>query len=326
MPKNELPKIDIAGILGISNLNDKGEFESKLDEVKKLPLSDTTIYGAAAETIFEKVVATLGVCKLIKKEDCGFYEGNADDLVIPDYRIVLGNGDNVLIEVKNCNSKNHTIAFSKEYICKLENYANLCKTKLMIAVYWNVFNAWTLNRIEDFTDNGDEINIPLTEAFKNTKMRMLGDLVIGLAPSLRFRIKADKISNKIININSSVIEARISGIEVIYDGKTIDDPDVKTTLIFFMFYGCWNSVENKVLDDGELYIDFLFKPENEYPNFGIIGSLSSITTRYYKYKLFGENKDKINLSIEGIKLHFDFVRKYREEKKIRLWIFDIVQK
>lgn len=85
--------------------------------------------------MFSYVAHTLGKCSLIKQEDSGTNYSHNTDLKIPDYKIILDTGEAFMVEVKNCNDDN--IMFKKEYIKNLEEYANLTKCPLKVAIYWN---------------------------------------------------------------------------------------------------------------------------------------------------------------------------------------------
>src|SRR6266542_3694469 len=63
------------------------------------------LHGALNEPMFENVVARLGHVKLIKKEDTGgdFFHAHSfsEGLQLPDYRILLPDDRQILVEVKN---------------------------------------------------------------------------------------------------------------------------------------------------------------------------------------------------------------------------------
>jgi hypothetical protein len=64
--------------------------------------NDAFVYGFRIQSMFETVVASLGNVKLLKQEDAGsgYYASNVD-LALPDYRIVLKDDAQLLVEVKN---------------------------------------------------------------------------------------------------------------------------------------------------------------------------------------------------------------------------------
>lgn len=62
--------------------------------------SDTLLYGQRTENMFEALVVSLGNYRLMKREDTGCIHP-AEIYSVPDFRAVLDNGENWLIEVKN---------------------------------------------------------------------------------------------------------------------------------------------------------------------------------------------------------------------------------
>lgn len=326
--KNPHAIIDVAKMLGVSDFRKTEELVDKIKELSKEEISDIAVYGTTTEIIFQKMVASISWCKMIKKEDEGSVLTD-ETIRVPDYRLVTKNGTNILVEVKNCNNKENKKVFTKEYIDSLLKYCELCKTELKIAIFWNKFGIWSLNSIEDSTLNrtNTKYSITITDAAIANDTRLFGDLVIGLKPGVTIRFNAKKISEKRININSKTIEASISGIEVIYDGKTIEEPKAKSLLIFFMFYGTWDYKENTVVkSDKELYIDYIFTQlENQNKGFGIIGSLSSIITRYYKSICYGEDGKKINITPKLMRIDLSPIFEYNKTKTIPLWIFAVTK-
>src|SRR5882762_3322376 len=68
--------------------------------VEKALGSDTFMYGQHTQALFEALTVSLGVVKLLKREDAGDIYAD-EDLQIPDYRAVLRDGHQLLVEVKN---------------------------------------------------------------------------------------------------------------------------------------------------------------------------------------------------------------------------------
>ncbi len=63
------------------------------------------IHGSRVERLFEATVLSLGQFKLLKTEDVGRVHA-AETLRAPDFRIVLDDGGQWLVEVKNVRSTN----------------------------------------------------------------------------------------------------------------------------------------------------------------------------------------------------------------------------
>src|SRR5215831_1716986 len=93
--------------------------------------------------MFEGVVIALGQVQMIKEEDAGgWYDG--DKLTVPDYRIILRDGTQFLVEVKNHNAGPFEISFKKEYVNGLRRYGGLTGSPVKLAVYWVRWRTWTL--------------------------------------------------------------------------------------------------------------------------------------------------------------------------------------
>lgn len=89
----------------IGNINDNKAFV----ELVSKSLADTNtpsmIYGRRTEAMFSYVAASLGKCLLIKKEDSGDVFAHDGSILLPDYRLVLENNRQLLVEVKNYRQK-----------------------------------------------------------------------------------------------------------------------------------------------------------------------------------------------------------------------------
>lgn len=84
--------------------------------------NDAFVYGFRVQSMFETVVASLGLVQLLKQEDAGsaYYSSDADP-IFPDFRIVVGEA-HLLVEVKNFNQTTGTEAFTQKvaYLEKLK--------------------------------------------------------------------------------------------------------------------------------------------------------------------------------------------------------------
>lgn len=63
--------------------------------------SATLLYGTRTQALFEAVIANLGAVQLVKSEDSGDIYNADENLEIPDTRVVLTDGSNLLVETKN---------------------------------------------------------------------------------------------------------------------------------------------------------------------------------------------------------------------------------
>ena len=111
--------------------------------------------------MFEAMLISLGEYSLLKPEDVGRIYPD-DHFCVPDYRVVLKDGTQWLIEVKNVNIDDPALKqqerklMNRAYREKLEAYAAATGGELKLAVYWARWGIWTLISPERLIDeNGD---------------------------------------------------------------------------------------------------------------------------------------------------------------------------
>jgi hypothetical protein len=154
--------------------------------------------GTRVQTMFETVVAALGKVKAIKQEDAG--DGYFDeDVIVPDYRLVLDDRSQVLIEVENFEQKRGAERFELDLdrLQKLQAYADLMGVELLSAVYWYGWNIWTLVPARVFVVDADKATLEMGDAFGASQMSRLGDMMIAddydatrtALPLWRFRLQ-----------------------------------------------------------------------------------------------------------------------------------------
>ncbi|MBO1915693.1 hypothetical protein J4727_00480 [Providencia rettgeri] len=79
------------------------------------------------ESCFSEVVAGLHGCRLIKTEDTGDVIYDDDEIELPDYRLILKDGRQIFVEVKNCNQPNPKASYflTNNYVEKLQRYSEI---------------------------------------------------------------------------------------------------------------------------------------------------------------------------------------------------------
>jgi hypothetical protein len=134
-------------------LNDPAMVEQFLADVAprlKAALADPTLlHGARAERMFEATVLSLGRFRLFKTEDVGRVHA-ATTYRAPDFRIVLDDGDQWLVEVKNVrceDPQNQRTTMSAPYLASLQAYADAVGAPLRLALYWSRWSLWTVHRV-----------------------------------------------------------------------------------------------------------------------------------------------------------------------------------
>ena len=127
---------------------------------------------------------------MIREEDTGdIYTTTA--VQPPDYRIVLLDGDELLVEVKNCHLRKKPLRLKSSYITKLANYGRALNRQVKLAVYWSRFGEWTLVPLEALRVAGARATLSLPDAIMANEMAMLDDHMIGTMSPLAIRVLTD---------------------------------------------------------------------------------------------------------------------------------------
>lgn len=269
-------------------LNEIKDQEAFLDTVsaslKSSHANPNLLHGKRAEAMFAHVAGALGHCVAIKTEDAGDLFVDDMNVQAPDYRIVLTDRSQLLIEVKNCHIKKPDKPFSldKDYVGKLQQYADLFNVPLKFAIYFSAFRQWVLLPLSAFDDAGQVLEITLPTAFAKSEMAMLGDVMIATLPKLRMEFHADP--NEASKIGSDGIAAiTFRSSKFFCAGTEITEPAEMQIAFFLIRFGSW-SVESEYMisDEKLLGVAFTSTPEEQYPDhdlpYTIVGNLSSMVS------------------------------------------------
>jgi len=257
-------------------------------DINKALSKENMLFGLRTEVMFEYLVAGLGKVALLKQEDgaeCYARDGSA--LEIPDFRIVLEDSRQILVEVKNLHHSNPTKALTlkADYLDGLCKYATLTKSELFIAIYWSRWRLWTLNKPDAFTRQGGAAELPFLESHKSSHMALLGDCAIGTRWPLRFVMFLEELNSTKVSDSERTISVKIEAVKMFCEEDEITDPTEKTIAWFLMLYGNWKETEHTHSDEeGRLYaVEYRFEPE-EVPvgqNVHIAGNLSTMFVRSF---------------------------------------------
>ena len=301
--------------------------DAVLDETERSLDNNIFVYGFRVQTMFETVVAALGDVKMIKQEDAGnaYLTG---DFEVPDYRLVLQDGKQILVEVKNYNQKHAFDAFEQDvaYLQRLEAYAALTGAELLVAVYWLKWNMWTLVSPRAFVPDGDVAKLELGAAMKTNQMRRLGDHMIATRSPLRFRIEVDELSR-----DGDERQLVIKQIDMYCDEQHLVNPVERKIASAIMFHGSWRERELLEECDSKLVaIEYQYAPDEEMrfqeeQGFDIVGAVSSIVSKFYRQ---GTAQDG---AVHGFHVDFtpgEFGRLipkdyFEREHALRLWRFEL---
>ncbi|MEB7588359.1 hypothetical protein NGC36_24155 [Serratia rubidaea] len=272
--------------------NCTAKFKESLIKSSKEP---TILHGKRIESLFSHVAGAMGETILITNEDRGEIISKNENIAAPDYRITLKNGDQILVEVKNHNSKkiNDEYPLDIAYVNKLEDYAKINNTPLYFAIYLRVLRKWTLLNKNDFLESGNKLKISIINAMKRNRMAIIGDKIIATRPIIVEIIQDPNKKKPIINNKS---EFTIGDIKFYCDKREITDDREKNIAFYLIRFGCWDCNRPEVnIESGRFIksIKYEFKPESmgdlESSELEIIGWLSEMVTKCFNEETVYKN-------------------------------------
>ena len=146
----ELAKFGLENKVSINDPQTIADFVSSAGVTLSRAISNPILlHGQRTESMFEAMLISLGRYSLLKAEDDGPVHPNGHYLT-PDFRVVLEDGTQWLIEVKNVYIQDPDLSRQKQTFLKqtnrekLENYATATGGELKLAVYWARWGIWTL--------------------------------------------------------------------------------------------------------------------------------------------------------------------------------------
>ncbi|MCH9269891.1 hypothetical protein [Pantoea ananatis] len=247
------------------------------------------LHGKRMEACFGQVAAGLHGCSIIKSEDTGDVISYDSEILLPDYRLVLKNGMQIFVEVKNSNLPNPTSTYllRKDYIAKLQRYSELNGVPLYFAIYYRCLRMWTLLSVDSLVELKNKFETTPVHSLLNNEMSMIGDVAIGTQPPLVFELIADKTQNASIDENN-IANFICGDVKLYCNEKEIEDYEEKNIAFYLMRFGRWGCgrPEGSVDDNGELLsVRFTFWPESheelEANGFAMLGNLSSMITEAF---------------------------------------------
>jgi hypothetical protein len=240
--------------------------------------SDTMLFGSRTQAMFEAIVANLGAVQLVKTEDTGDIYSAEADVKIPDTRVVLSDGRNLLVEVKNTH-----VAFGEHfrvrsaYANALARYASLTNAAFRFAIYWSRLATWSLVPVEAFARNGQDLMICFQDSVVPNDMGALGDTLIAYAP-LTLRMCVRKGIDRVRSIDPTRTQVFVGNQEVLIEPQ-------KTLAKFLFFWGGGHMSPPRVLseDAHERLVESRcsFSSDDESDDTQISCFTSSLLSRYW---------------------------------------------
>jgi hypothetical protein len=299
--------------------------------VKKHRENPIRVYGFRVESMFAHLVAALGKSQIITEEDSGAFFSSDENIRRPDFRIITTGGEQLLIEVKNFHPKDPMKPFivKSEYLRTLKKYAGAFNIPLKFAIFWSLWNLWTLVDASKFISEGQDYIITLFEAMEKNELNLLGDHMVGTVPPLSLRLYADKNKPRSVDKNGQV-HFTTGNVSIFAGGQEITDEFEKKLVWYFMLHGRWGKVDQPAeIKNGLLeYTEFSVSPE-EYDKrrgFAMLGFLSELITSNYKSLTSPEGEIlQLTPTQQPDQLSVLIPKDYNADV-LKLWIFHIQPK
>ena len=265
------------------NLHDQAavdEFKTSVGtSIKKSLDNPKFLYGQHVEAMFEGVVIALGQVQMIKEEDVGggWYEG--EKLSIPDFRIVLRDGTQFLVEVKNHNGDHFEISLTTAYVNGLRRYGELTGCPVKLAVYWVGWRTWTLVSLNVLEKRQKGFALRFVKAVPASELTLLGDKMVATRGPLIIKFIADRTKPRSLD-EKGQLDMVIGDIKLFCGGQEILDKREREIAFMLVMGGCWEEEGPSPeldADGAPNAIVFEFRPREDHgQGFEMIGSLSEI--------------------------------------------------
>lgn len=273
--------------LSLRTADARDAFSRHVDDAVERALADPLLmHGQRTEAMFEALVVSLDQFRLLTREDGGQIFP-PDQFIAPDFRVVLDDGAQWLVEVKNV-YLDDPLAQSRElltpvYHAKLNAYAEATGAELKLAVYWAKWSLWTLVSPSRLSDADGALTLDMMQAMKVNELARLGDMSVSTCGPLRLQLVTDPERTSPIGADGMVTlvfgESRFFS-----QDREIVDPQDREIAWMLMQHGQWVEHEARPIIEGDRLVamEFSWAPvEESGQGFDTIGPLSRLFAHYY---------------------------------------------
>lgn len=256
--------------------------------------NESFVYGQRTQAMFEALVVSLGKVKVLKQEDYGEIYSADEKIKVPDERLLLLGGKQVLIEVKNFYQKGdpfEAMDLKEEYVDGLDRYAKLMDCEWRLATYWSRWNQWTLVSPSRLKPEIGKAFLSYQDAMMFNEMAELGNMMIGTKFPLVITVVANRDKPRTVESDGKA-SFLIADMKISCAGQVLKNESERNIAWYMIMHGNWEEQEpqprisNGLVDE----IRFEWLPETyhddpekyEEQGFAIIGSLSGMFSKYYK--------------------------------------------
>lgn len=226
---------------------------SLVDSLLEQTRAPIRLHGKRVEEMFAYMVVALGHATALKREETDdLIVPSNRDVVSPDFRVVLPDIGDILVEVKNINEKAPMKARAPRlsYLQRLSAYGQLFGRPVYLAAYWSPWRTWTLHPVDELVAGLQDgpLQFAFSEAYRRSHMRVLGDALIATEHPLSLKLG---VTSKVLKKRGSASEQlmTISSAELHVCGNRITDKRDERIAFGFMFYGRWTESEHLSMDD-----------------------------------------------------------------------------
>jgi len=227
-----------------------------------------------ADLLFEKVAAALGRIQVLKREDSGPLLSRDGRAEAPDFRVMLPQGEQVLVEVVTGTALARPAKIAPRRIDALTDYALKSGCALRIAIYWRDAGLWTLTPASAFTSDG---TLDLPTAIMWNDMVRFGDYLLGTVYPLKMNLTSEPAGQG---------KRRITSLEFFAGNAPLRDKEEGDLALFLMLFGDWQATSEppSEFEDRPVAVTFEVQPRelaNPGQPFEMVGYASTILSRYF---------------------------------------------
>ncbi|MBP2463794.1 MULTISPECIES: hypothetical protein [unclassified Rhizobium] len=243
------------------------------------------IHGSRVERLFEATVLSLGRFRLLKTQDIGRVHA-AENFRAPDFRIVLDDGEQWLVEVKNVRSEEPStqeLRMSRAYLSSLQSYADAVGTPLKLAIYWSLWRFWSVISPERFRTRNGALRVSMQEAMLASEFERLGEVLIMTKPPLRLVLGAAKDMPRSLN-DDGLADFMIESAKLYSRDVELTDPKDRKLAQVLLVHGEWAVEGPFALMDGDqiVGVELVANPvEPTDQGWEGIGTASRIFSSFY---------------------------------------------
>ena len=273
------------------------------DSLKSSHANDNMLHGKRVEALFAHVAGAMGKCHMVKVEDSGEIFVAGIPVQAPDYRLILDDRTQLLVEVKNCHGEaiGKPFVLKREYFDKLERYAELNSVPLKIAVFFSSWNRWCLLSRRAFREEHGYLVTTFPNAMAKSEMADIGDATLATLPELRLELMADPNEAKRIGDDGRAIVTFRSS-RLFCGGAEIKDALDNRIAFHMMRHGDWSDSSEAIVENGKLLgVVLTARPKDppEEQAFAMIGNLSSmISAAYAEYTVAGRRPVALDAPVD----------------------------